>query len=701
MSEAYGPWYYPTPNDYNPPGVFTLETSSHATGDFNGDGHQDLLIGWVATPHTVERVTPVYPTVFLNDGHGGLLPANTNVVGDLPNIHMGYRLVVADFNGDGVDDFAQGSMGRITRLPDGTFDTHWDPMTLVLSQPDRTLRDASKNIEGQEYGAPTEGLTFAHDTAAGDIDGDGDIDLYSGKVLLLNDGTGHFKNESQLLPEEARPTDTNIMSSVMADLDNDGVDDLVSAQFNGGTNNVFFSRWSNGTPGWQKVQLPGGLYGSNTNFNDVTVADINGDGLKDILFAETRRDPYYTGRAIHILVNKGGGIFADETGARISNAFRDAAGGEGELNALDIDGDGDLDLIDSSVPFENGRRAPSGTSVALNDGAGHFTWVNNEVFAYVQPFQIAGYEHLENMWTQGPGRMIPIDLDGKNGLDFVGLAQPPLLQWPVTDPQDFIMFTALNTVPLGRGIDGTSGGEVLAGTAAADLINGFSGNDTLRGYGGNDRLNGGKGNDRLEGGKGNDTYVVDSSRDTVIEAARGGRDTLLTSVSYALSSSAEVEVLSIDPSGSTAAINLTGNKYSNSLIGSSGRNTLKGGDGNDNLYGGLGNDRLYGGPGKDVFIFNTSPHKTQNMDTISDFSTVDDTIKLDNAVFTKVGATGRLKPGAFWIGGKAHDQSDRIIYDDRSGALYYDADGTGKSGPVKFAQLTKGLGLTESDFYVI
>ena len=83
MSEAYGPWYYPTPNDYNPPGVFTLETSSHATGDFNGDGHQDLLIGWVATPHTVERVTPVYPTVFLNDGRGGLLPANTNVVGDL------------------------------------------------------------------------------------------------------------------------------------------------------------------------------------------------------------------------------------------------------------------------------------------------------------------------------------------------------------------------------------------------------------------------------------------------------------------------------------------------------------------------------------------------------------------------------------------------------------------------------------------
>jgi Ca2+-binding RTX toxin-like protein len=487
----------------------------------------------------------------------------------------------------------------------------------------------------------------------------------------------------------------------MGDLDNDGVDDLISAQFNGGTTNVFFSRWSNGTPAWQKVQLPDGLYGSNTNFNDVTIADINGDDLKDILFAETRREPYYTGRAIQVLVNKGNGVFTDETGLRINNAPRDVVGGEGELNALDIDGDGDLDLIDSSVPIENGRRAPSGTSVALNDGTGHFTWVSNEIFAYVQPFQIKGYEYLESTWTEGPGRMIPIDLDGKNGLDFVGLAQTPLLQWPVTDPINFIMFTAISTLPLGQGIDGSSGADVLNGTAANDVLNGFSGNDKLRGFGGNDRLDGGRGIDRLEGGKGNDTYVVDAARDLVIELSNHGRDTVLTSVSYTLGSSTHIEVLSALLPDSTTSLNLTGNKYSNSITGNSGNNILKGGEGSDRLYGGLGNDRLSGGSGRDVFVFDTKPHKTKNMDTVSDFSVADDTIWLNNAVFTKVGSNGRLKDSALWIGSRAHDRSDRIIYDDHFGALYYDADGSGKAGQIKLAQIEKGLSLTHIDFYVI
>jgi serralysin len=90
-----------------------------------------------------------------------------------------------------------------------------------------------------------------------------------------------------------------------------------------------------------------------------------------------------------------------------------------------------------------------------------------------------------------------------------------------------------------------------------------------------------------------------------------------------------------------------------------------------------------------------------NVDKVTDFVVKDDTIYLDNSVFKKVGSDGALKKSAFWAGAEAHDKSDRIIYDKKSGALYYDADGTGSAAQVKFAQLSKNLKLTSKDFYVI
>ena len=49
----------------------------------------------------------------------------------------------------------------------------------------------------------------------------------------------------------------------------------------------------------------------------------------------------------------------------------------------------------------------------------------------------------------------------------------------------------------------------------------------------------------------------------------------------------------------------------------------------------------------------------------------------------------------------AEDKEDRILYDQGTGALYYDADGSGAGKAVKFAQLKKGLALTHADFFVI
>ncbi|KAB0265077.1 VCBS domain-containing protein [Microvirga brassicacearum] len=132
-----------------------------------------------------------------------------------------------------------------------------------------------------------------------------------------------------------------------------------------------------------------------------------------------------------------------------------------------------------------------------------------------------------------------------------------------------------------------------------------------------------------------------------------------------------------------------------------------GGTGNDKLWGGLGNDFLTGGRGKDTFVFDTKLDKRKNVDTITDFSSKDDAIYLDNAIFKKLGKKGspttpaKMDSKMFWAGTKAHDKDDRIIYDKKSGALYYDADGVGGASQIKFGQVKKGISVTYKDFFVI
>ena len=131
-----------------------------------------------------------------------------------------------------------------------------------------------------------------------------------------------------------------------------------------------------------------------------------------------------------------------------------------------------------------------------------------------------------------------------------------------------------------------------------NLINGLGGNDTLLGGGGDDTLDGGTGNDLMLGGRGNDTYIVNATGDKITEAADGGIDTVLSSISLDLSKvSAFVEHLTLT---GTSGLSGTGNGLDNTLTGNAGANTLSGLDGNDLLRGLAGKDRLLGGTGNDT-----------------------------------------------------------------------------------------------------
>lgn len=226
--------------------------------------------------------------------------------------------------------------------------------------------------------------------------------------------------------------------------------------------------------------------------------------------------------------------------------------------------------------------------------------------------------------------------------------------------------------------------ENLTGSDHADRLTGNGAANHLDGGSGNDVLTGGGGADQLRGGDGTDTASYLGARKGVvanIKSSSGGTN---------------------DARGDTYSSieNLTGSAFSDTLTGNNGWNRISAGAGNDKLYGGLGKDVLIGGSGRDTFVFNTEPGK-QNIDTIDDFSVWNDVIWLDNDVFTKAGKIGDLSSKAFHIGVRAHDKDDRVIYDGKSGKLWYDADGTGSTAAIQLAVLDKKLKMTASDFDII
>jgi Ca2+-binding RTX toxin-like protein len=141
------------------------------------------------------------------------------------------------------------------------------------------------------------------------------------------------------------------------------------------------------------------------------------------------------------------------------------------------------------------------------------------------------------------------------------------------------------------------------------------------------------------------------------------------------------------------------------LVGTSRANRLTGGDGNDRLLGKLGKDVLTGGRGKDIFVFDAALTKA-NVDQITDFSVVDDTLWLDNKYLKKLGKGSSSKPGKlnkkfFTIADKAKDGNDYLVYNKKTGVLSYDEDGSGAKAAVQIAKLDKGLKLTADNFFVI
>lgn len=215
---------------------------------------------------------------------------------------------------------------------------------------------------------------------------------------------------------------------------------------------------------------------------------------------------------------------------------------------------------------------------------------------------------------------------------------------------------------------GGSGNDRLIGNAQGNALHGGAGSDSLSGEVGRDTLNGGAGRDALEGGTGNDTYLV-SRGDRITELAGGGVDTVRAMLDWTLPAQVENLVLV-----GAQPVDGTGNAGSNVIAGNHAANILS------------------GLQGRDTFVFATAPGGEDTVDTITDFRSGTDRIRLDATVFTAL-SPGALMPQQLYSAHgatSAADADDRLVYDRASGSLYYDADGTGGVAATLIAVLGVG-----------
>ena len=332
-----------------------------AIGDFNEDGKPDLAAVSIEGDGFY---------VWLNNGDGTWTESRKNL--DNSKFTGGVALT-ADFNGDG----------------------HLD---LLFALPHKRLYeykgDGKGNWEEVDTGLKDE-YAFM-DIHCADMDGDKDIDVVmtvskenkdangavlspTNRVIILeNDGTGKFTEKDLALPAEI----ANPMPFVLADVNNDGKVDFISTTpyytkgADGKIESSSIAIWLNqGNNAWalaaQRPVLP-----VDTQIDYIACADLNGDGLQDVVctlhnadiviggfiprerLKEAGISPDRIAKPLHIYLNGGQGPWKEIAIDAALTAYS-------SIDVADVNGDGNPDII--MLGLRNGE-----TTIVLGDGKGGF-----------------------------------------------------------------------------------------------------------------------------------------------------------------------------------------------------------------------------------------------------------------------------------------------------------------------------------------
>lgn len=273
-------------------------------------------------------------------------------------------------------------------------------------------------------------------------------------------------------------------------------------------------------------------------------------------------------------------------------------------------------------------------------------------------------------------------------------------------------------------LDGGDGNDTFIGGDGQHAIKGGNGDDEIYCGGGNDRIDAGSGDDLIVAGEGKNAVVAGMGRDLIYsgdwdDSLDGGEGDDEIFAGHGNNSIKAGDGSDLVLAGKDDD-KIDGQSGNDTLYGGNGKNSIYGGDGDDllvsgvsysksTLDGGTGNDVLHainnailiGGDGFDTFVIEALVQDS-DVNTIKDFSVLNDHIQLDRLVFSEIGDAGALLESAFVLGSAATTASHRIIVDQKAHTLSYDADGSGSLEAHLIAKLMGDLSqLNAGSFQVI